>query len=242
MTRSLLIGLMAIVALMVLSGTGCQSTGVGDPCTPGQEYTQSFLGFDEGEVSVEALSFQCQTRLCLVNHFQGRVSCPYGQNANGTAIAGTLATPECNQGGGSGGACCAGINVPVTGTADGLGGPMSVSPTPSAGDTYVNSDEMATVPPQCSSRLAADAVYCSCRCANVNGLTNDGYNYCTCPTGFECTQLVSSIGGNANQGLTGAYCIKSGSAYNPAVPCSACDPSSATTYCGTTLLQGATEK
>ena len=74
MTRSLLIGLTAIVALMVLSGTGCQSTGVGNPCTPGQEYTQSFLGFDEGEVSVEALSFQCQTRLCLVNHL--RAACP----------------------------------------------------------------------------------------------------------------------------------------------------------------------
>jgi hypothetical protein len=30
------------------------------------------------EVNLESRSFQCETRLCLVNHFQGRVSCPYG--------------------------------------------------------------------------------------------------------------------------------------------------------------------
>jgi hypothetical protein len=236
MTRSFLIGLAAVVAVVVLSGTGCQSTGVGDPCTPGQESTQSFLGFDEGEVSVEAKSFQCQTRLCLVNHFQGRVSCPYGQNLDGTAVAGTRGTSQCNQGGGQGGACCAGIDVPVTGTADGTAGTKSVSP-PAGGGTYVDPDKLAAVPPQCSSRQAADAVYCSCRCANVNGQTNDGYNYCTCPDGFACTQLVSSIGGGGNQGLTGAYCVKNNTAYDPSKPCSPCDPTSPTTYCGS--LQGA---
>jgi hypothetical protein len=237
MTRSFLIGLAAIVAVSVLSGTGCQSTGVGDPCTPGQEYTQSFLGFDEGEVSVEAESFQCQTRLCLVNHFQGRVSCPYGQNSDGTPVDGTKGTPQCNQGGGNGGACCAGIDVPVTGTADGVAGPTSVSP-PAAGGTYVDSVKLAAVPPQCSSRQAADAVYCSCRCANVNNETNDGYNYCKCPSGFACTQLVSSIGGGGNQGLTGAYCVKNNTDFDSNKPCSPCDPTKSTTYCGS--LQGAT--
>ncbi len=69
MTRSILAAVAAAVAVAVLSGTGCTSTGVGDPCTPEQEYDKSFTGFDFHEVNVESKSFQCQTRLCLVNHF-----------------------------------------------------------------------------------------------------------------------------------------------------------------------------
>jgi hypothetical protein len=59
--------------------TGCPAGGVGDPCIPEDEYQKQFSGYDKDEVNVEAMSFQCETRLCLVNHFQGRVSCPYGQ-------------------------------------------------------------------------------------------------------------------------------------------------------------------
>jgi hypothetical protein len=58
---------------------GCQSGGIGDPCTPEDEYQQYFSGYSVTEVNMESRSFQCETRLCLVNHFQGRVSCPYGQ-------------------------------------------------------------------------------------------------------------------------------------------------------------------
>lgn len=57
---------------------GCESGGVGDPCTPEDEFFPEFSGFDLGEVNVESRSFQCETRVCLVNKFQGRVSCPYG--------------------------------------------------------------------------------------------------------------------------------------------------------------------
>ena len=64
---------------------GCKDEGVGDPCTPEQEYDPSFLGFDEKEVNVESKSFQCRTRICLVNHFRGRASCPYGQSVDGAA-------------------------------------------------------------------------------------------------------------------------------------------------------------
>jgi hypothetical protein len=67
------------LALGVLA-FGCQSGGVGDPCTPEDEYQQFFSGYEVTEVNVESKSFQCETRLCLVNHFQGRVSCPYGQS------------------------------------------------------------------------------------------------------------------------------------------------------------------
>ena len=58
----------------------CESGGVGDPCVPEDEYSTKFAGFSADEVDMEARSMQCETRLCLVNHFQGRVSCPYGQS------------------------------------------------------------------------------------------------------------------------------------------------------------------
>src|SRR5450432_1901546 len=75
-------------ALLGLLPLACQPGGVGDPCTPEDEYEPSFPGYQPTEVNTESKSFQCETRLCLVNHFQGRVSCKYGQTtaqAMGTA-------------------------------------------------------------------------------------------------------------------------------------------------------------
>lgn len=71
-----LFGGLAAVALV-----GCPSGGVGDPCIPEDEYRENFAGFQLAEENIESRSFQCQTRICLVNHFQGRVSCPRGQAA-----------------------------------------------------------------------------------------------------------------------------------------------------------------
>ena len=68
-------------ALLGLMPLACQPGGVGDPCTPEDEYNQNFSGYNASEVNVESKSFQCETRVCLVNHFQGRVSCKYGQIA-----------------------------------------------------------------------------------------------------------------------------------------------------------------
>ena len=178
-------------SLAALWGTGCNSTGVGDPCVPEAEYLQSFTGFSVEEVNIESKSFQCQTRLCLANHFQGRVTCPYGQDPSGGR------SPPADAG-----CVIPGINLPVTGMVDG----GYVDPAPTA---------QAAVQPQCITRTPTNAVYCSCRCQNENGQTNDGANYCTCPDGFKCTQLVSSVGGNGNQGLTGGYCIKKGTRVRP---------------------------
>src|SRR5258708_36359502 len=86
MNRSILAAVAVAIAIVVLSGTGCQSSGIGDPCIPESEYSSSFLGFDEHEVSTESADFQCRTRLCLVNHFRGRVTCPYGQKPDGTGF------------------------------------------------------------------------------------------------------------------------------------------------------------
>ncbi|MCL2449225.1 MAG: hypothetical protein FWD17_09780 [Polyangiaceae bacterium] len=207
MTRSILAGLAAVAAIPVLCGTGCQTTGVGDPCIPESEYDPSYLGASVDDVDTESKSYQCQSFMCLVNHFQGRVTCPYGQAKDGS-------------GNGPAQPCLTPIQQPVTGM-DSYG-------------NYVDPVNQATVLPNCQDRQVADAVYCSCRCQNVDGKTDDGFNYCTCPSGFTCTQLVSSIGATF-EGLTGAYCVKNNTDFNintfpgPGA-CTPCDPTTAS--CG----------
>jgi hypothetical protein len=201
MTRSILAALAAAVSVSVISGTGCNATGVGDPCTPEAEYSQAFLGFDFQEVNVESKSFQCQTRLCLANHFQGRVTCPYGQDSNGSPIP--PATSACF--------------TPIGQAVNGIDPTTGQVSDPKVG---------ATVKPQCTDRTADKAVYCSCRCADVDGHQPSDQVFCQCPSGFSCTQLVSSIGAT-DSGLTGAYCIKNGTAFDPNNSCgSFCDPAS----------------
>jgi len=67
------------VAVAGVASAACQSGGVGDPCIPEDEYSKSFSGYAPNESNVESQSFQCETRVCLVANFRGRVSCPYGQ-------------------------------------------------------------------------------------------------------------------------------------------------------------------
>lgn len=82
MTRSILCGLLALLSVGALGvlPLACQSGGIGDPCTPEDEYNTQFAGFKVEQENIESRSFQCATRICLVNHFQGRVSCPQGQD------------------------------------------------------------------------------------------------------------------------------------------------------------------
>ena len=189
MTRILFAVLATAFGLVLCTSVGCSQTGVGDPCTPEQEYNADFNGFDEKEVNVESKSFQCQTRLCLVNHYRGRTSCPFGQNSEGQAPSG-----------------------------------KDVCKIPGTNDLIVGRPEdtkkKKQVCSECTDRTADKAVYCSCRCANLKGETNDGANYCTCPDGFVCEQLVTSIGAG-DTGLTGAYCIKTGTKYDTANACAA---------------------
>jgi hypothetical protein len=101
MTRSILCGLLAVLSVGALGvvPVACQSGGVGDPCTPEDEYNSQFPGFKVQEENIESRSFQCATRICLVNHFQGRVSCPLGQGqpqqCNGTGDTSCGADAEC---------------------------------------------------------------------------------------------------------------------------------------------------
>ncbi|MFZ5889835.1 MAG: hypothetical protein ACOY0T_02110 [Myxococcota bacterium] len=73
----------------------CTPGGVGDPCTPEDEYLPNFSGFSVEEVNVESRSFQCETRICLVNHFQGRVSCPYGNKLSNAEMVSPQNPPDC---------------------------------------------------------------------------------------------------------------------------------------------------
>jgi hypothetical protein len=73
------VGGFAATATIAALLSGCPASHVGDPCVPEDEYKEDFAGFKISEENIESRSFQCQTRICLVNHFQGRVSCPLGQ-------------------------------------------------------------------------------------------------------------------------------------------------------------------
>jgi hypothetical protein len=240
MTRSFFSMLLVGAAGLALAPAylqGCAQTGVGDPCVPEQEYDPTFLGFAVGEVNVESKSFDCQTRLCLANHFQGRVTCPYGQTkTGGPPVPASNGVVPKDANGNPIGAC----ELPGSAPANPDGTvPANAAITGTPGDTT----DGALVQPQCVQRNAQEAVYCSCRCANVNGQTNDGAVYCACPSGFTCTQLVSPIGAN-DTGLTGAYCIRSdaNSVYDGLSQCTAsgdnCNASDASSasqngFCGT---------
>ncbi len=194
-------------ALVLLVGPGCSEEGIGDPCTPEQEYDQNFLGFDEKEVNVESKSFQCRTRLCLVHHFRGRVSCPYGQTQSGDAPTGTPTS----------------CNIPGTATKiEGL----------KEGGEFVDTRKQSAVPAQCVDRAADKAVYCSCRCADIDGNKPSDQTFCDCPDGFQCERLVTSIG-QGNEGLTGSYCIKANTKYDPTTACTQgdCDFNDKTRNC-----------
>src|SRR5262245_28915618 len=78
----------AVLLLGVVAACGGQtfggsSDGVGDPCVPFREREAAFNDFDERELNLETQSPSCKTAICLINHFRGRVSCPYGQDAAG---------------------------------------------------------------------------------------------------------------------------------------------------------------
>lgn len=193
--RPLLTTLLLGAGVLVVAVPGCKEEGIGDPCTPEQEYDPTFLGFDAKEVNVESKSFQCRTRLCLVNHFQGRVSCPYGQDADGQPLSGDqrCTIPGDNK-------------TVIEGAKD-----------PATND-FRDQSKRSRVNPQCVDRAANKAVYCSCRCADINNERPSGQTFCDCPDGFQCERLVTSIAAG-NEGLTGSYCIKTNTKYDPTTAC-----------------------
>jgi len=74
----------ALLFTIAIVAAACKTGDLGVPCIPEEEYLTDFSGFSEGEVTTESRSYQCESRLCLVNHFRGRATCPYGQKADGS--------------------------------------------------------------------------------------------------------------------------------------------------------------
>jgi hypothetical protein len=68
-----------------LSGPDGGTVVVGSPCVPAVETDPAFTGLVAQEVTVEP---GAGAAVCLANHFQGRVTCPYGQSADGGAPSG----------------------------------------------------------------------------------------------------------------------------------------------------------
>lgn len=206
MTRSILSGMLGLISVLAVGALplACQSGGVGDPCVPEDEYNTDFAGFKVTEENIESRSFQCQTRICLVNHFQGRVSCPFGQGvAHGdpkTLGCQTSTSTDADKDK----PCC----IPGTDT------PVDVEV---CGQCSLTSKRDARNDPGHSPQ----AVYCSCRCDVADGEPPDpNFNFCECPTGYTCSQIRPNVGLGDKQ-LTGKYCIKDGTEFTTEGTCGA---------------------
>jgi hypothetical protein len=84
-----------------------------------------------------------------------------------------------------------------------------------------------SVRPQLTARTALNNVYCSCRCAGAD----PNARYCKCPSGFECSEVLTGIERLGSKELAGSYCIIAGSAYTTA-PVGGCDGKAPTAECG----------
>jgi len=224
MPPSLRCGLFGLFSIAALAGLplACQSGGVGDPCTPEDEYNPQFSGFAMTEEHIESRSFQCRTRICLVNHFQGRVSCPLGQAASAITDCGGPAGANDERCDKANGEKCVESSLPgrfVCHKPNDCQQP-NAAPASNAGKACClpGTDTPVSVPVcgQCdrkANRDAEQAVYCSCRCGTADGAPEEpNFNFCTCPTGFTCSEIRPYIG-LGDPLLTGKYCVKEGTAY-----------------------------
>ncbi|HVW23945.1 MAG TPA: hypothetical protein VHC69_01155 [Polyangiaceae bacterium] len=173
--------LLLLTAMSGIASSACQSGGVGDPCIPEDEYNANFSGYSETEVNVESRSFQCETRVCLVANFRGRVSCPFGQKAatmpdsTGKILADPNLAPD--------------DRCYFPGTKEAQANQIAVP---------VDSQLVARSPDK--------AVYCSCRCDGPD----KNAQYCDCPSGYSCQKLIDAYGTSGGAQLAGSYCIKDG--------------------------------
>lgn len=135
---------------------------VGYPCVPSDEANPDFPGFDKNSITVESGNPSCGGGVCIVDRFQGRVTCADGQPAPAACID----DAECADGACVDGLCTSGCfagDLPVT--------------VPVCG--------------QCSDRTTAEAVHCSCMCGPPPSEDPDPTaSYCSCPGGFTCQPVA----------------------------------------------------
>jgi hypothetical protein len=75
------------------------------------------------------------------------------------------------------------------------------------GDPSCIRDECPDSDPSCALRCASrdaieNSVYCTCRCDGPPGTAE----FCACPEGFVCQEIISSE--TAGAGIQGSYCVK----------------------------------
>jgi hypothetical protein len=120
---------------------------VGKACLPAAERSASFAGFNAREVSLEVGNAACPGAVCLVNHFEGRTTCPYGQDAQGRPPGGS--TQACT--------------VPGTGAPVQPSGPAGETVSPWCADRTASAD--VTCSCRCANaqgRTDDGASYCAC--------------------------------------------------------------------------------
>ena len=117
---------------------------IGDPCVPGDERYAAAAGARLSEVVLEDHFAACNSGICLVNHFQGRVSCPLGQEAPASCTG--PSDTSC----GSGSSCVATGNT----------GP------------YCDSTAPDSAAPQCGSGVC-NAQRNTCKCSNDTECPSD---------------------------------------------------------------------
>jgi hypothetical protein len=213
MTRTSPLHVLLLAATLGLSAIGCQGGGVGDPCVPEDEYRQDFNGYAMTEVNVESKSFQCETRVCIVNHFQGRVSCPYGQDGEGEGDIVNRNDPTTGAANPTYREATDSARCRVPGTDGDHCVDLTSKGVVACGTQGATNIDEITVPvdSQRIYRNAQDTVYCSCRCKGPD----PSARYCECPSGFECSELVRELGLPGKAQLAGSYCIKAGTAFDP---------------------------
>ena len=215
--------------------TACQSGGIGDPCTPEDEHEPTFAGFDLAEEYIESRSFQCDTRICLVNHFQGRVSCPLGQPPprfcglpddppcfeGESCVPSASLAPNCEPGDDS--SACRRHVCQAPGGCQRADATDEENKNKACCVPGTDTPVSAPVCGQCADDSGRDAraVYCSCRCGPPEGQPPDeNFEYCACPSGFECAEIRRDFGLGDPQ-LRGKYCIQQGSAFQGPQTCGA---------------------
>jgi hypothetical protein len=166
---------------------------VGATCVPENEFSPTFPFFSQDETTIDSGSPRCESGVCLVANFRGRVSCPYGQRAAG-AEPGDASKVE-----------------PTL-------GPDERCYLPGASHDAAN-EITVPVDPQFVGRPPQDTVYCSCRC---DGPAGSG-PFCQCPDGFACTHLVDERGEGSDQRFAGSYCVKSNLPSSPRTSQVVCD-------------------
>lgn len=78
-------------------GQAVQAAPTGSPCLPPDELFDQFGSHGVDEVQVDDAFDGCASRVCVVNHFQGRVGCPYGQTSAQAASAPACFVPHSNK-------------------------------------------------------------------------------------------------------------------------------------------------